>query len=429
MKQLENFWMPFSPNADFKENPRIITKAEGVYLWNEDGRKIIDASSGLFCVALGHCRSEITEAVTEQMQTLDYASPFNSAHNRSFEFAEKLAAKLPDDINSIFFANSGSEAVDTAIKLVTAYHRANGEPSRTHLVSRQRAYHGINIGGTSLSGITKNREAFCGVTLPVSFLSQTWTGKELFKKGLPETGAETAYELEKIVSIIGAKNISAVFVEPVAGSTGVLLPPKGYLKILREICDKYGILLVFDEVITAFYRTGKMFASETFDVVPDIITMAKALTNAAIPMGALACRQEIYDKIIEKGGGAIEFFHGYTYSGHPAACAAGIKTLELFEKDNVAKNVENLSPYFEEKMHDLKNLPNIKDIRVIGMLAGLEFHPEGNLGAFGMKATKKLYQAGLHAKFTGDTVTISPPLISKKEHIDEICDIFCSALG
>ena len=429
MKQLENFWMPFTANADFKKDPRIITKAKGVYLWSEDGRKIIDASSGLFCVALGHCRSEITEAVTEQMNTLDYASPFNGAHNRSFEFAEMLSQKLPSDIDHVFFANSGSGAVDTAIKLATAYHRANGESSRTHLVSRQRAYHGINLGGTSLSGITKNREAFCGVTVPVSFLSQTWTGKELFKKGLPETGAETAYELEKIVSIVGAKNISAVFIEPVAGSTGILLPPKGYLKILREICDKYGILLVFDEVITGFYRTGKMFASETFDVVPDIMTMAKALTNAAIPMGATACSQKIYNKVIEEGGGAIEFFHGYTYSGHPAACAAAIKTLELFETDNVAENVENLSPYFEEKMHDLKDLPNIKDIRTIGMIAGLEFHPVGKPGAFGMEATKKLFKAGLHAKFTGDTVTISPPLISKKEHIDEICDIFCSALG
>ncbi len=429
MKQLENFWMPFTANKDFKDNPRIFTKAEGVYLWSEDDRKIIDASSGLFCVALGHCRREITDAVAEQMNTLDYAAPFNSAHTRSFELAEKLTAKLPSDINSVFFSNSGSGAIDTAIKLATAYHRANGESSRTHLVSRHRAYHGINIGGTSLAGITKNREAFSGITIPVSFLSQTWTGKELFKKGLPETGAETAYELEKIVNIIGAKNISAVFVEPVAGSTGVLIPPKGYLKILREICDKYGILLVFDEVITGFYRIGKMFASETFDVVPDIMTMAKALTNAAIPMGATACRQGIYDKIIEKGGGAIEFFHGYTYSGHPAACAAAIKVLELFEEDNVSANVESLSPYFEEKMHDLKDLPNIKDVRVIGMLAGLEFNPVGKPGAFGMEGTKKLFQAGLHAKFTGDTVTIAPPLVSKKEHIDEICDVFRSALG
>lgn len=424
----KNYWMPFTANKDFKQNPRLIKKAKGVYLWSEDDRKIIDASSGLFCVGLGHCRDEISEAVYAQMKKLDYTSPFQQGQTGAFEFAEKLAQKLPDTIENVFFTNSGSESIDTAIKLATAYHRANGEPQRTQLVSRERAYHGVNIGGTSLAGITKNREAFSGITLPVSFLRHTCTGEELFCAGQPEKGAYFAEDLEKIASVIGAKNISAVFVEPVAGSTGVLVPPKGYLKRLREICNKYGILLVFDEVITGFCRTGNFWASETFGVVPDIITMAKTLTNAAIPMGAVACKKEIYDCLIEQGAGAIEFFHGYTYSAHPAACAAGLATLDIFEKENILENVNELAPYFEEKIMGLKNLTSVKDIRTIGLIAGIDFHSQGVPGFFGMECTKKLFTNGLHAKFTGDCLLISPPLVSEKKHIDEICEIIKNTL-
>ena len=424
MKDLYNFWMPFTANKDFKQNPRIVTKAEGSYFFSIDGRKIIDASSGLFCVALGHCRPEIADAVAKQMTILDYTSPFQLAHDKSFELANRLSEKLPESIGNVFFTNSGSEAVDTAIKIATAYHRVRGESSRSHLVSRDRAYHGVNIGGTSLAGIPKNREAFHSITLPVSFLSHTWNESELFVKGQPEKGSEKAEDLEKIVNTVGAKNISAVFVEPIAGSTGILIPPKGYLQKLREICDKHGILLVFDEVITGFGRTGKFFASETFEVLPDIITMAKALTNGAIPMGAVACKKDIYETIIEKGESAIELFHGYTYSAHPAACAASLKTLEIFDKEQVLNNVNALSPYFIDKMLSLKELPCIKDIRTFGLMAGLEFHSQGKAGQFGIEATKKLFQIGLHVKFTGDTAIIAPPLIAEKKHIDEIYSIF-----
>ena len=424
MKDLYNFWMPFTANKDFKQNPRIVTKAEGNYFFSIDGRKIIDASSGLFCVALGHCRPEIADAVAKQMTTLDYTSPFQLAHDKSFELANRLSEKLPESIDNIFFTSSGSEAVDTAIKIATAYHRVRGESSRSHLISRDRAYHGVNIGGTSLAGIPKNREAFNSITLPVSFLSHTWNESELFIKGQPEKGIEKAEDLEKIVNTVGAKNIAAVFVEPIAGSTGILIPPKGYLQKLREICDKYGILLVFDEVITGFGRTGKFFASETFEVLPDIITMAKALTNGAIPMGAVACKKEIYETIIEKGESAIELFHGYTYSAHPAACAASLKTLEIFDKEQVLNNVNALSPYFIDKMLSLKELSCIKDIRTFGLMAGLEFHSQGKAGQFGIEATKKLFQIGLHVKFTGDTAIIAPPLIAEKKHIDEIYNIF-----
>lgn len=423
MKNLNNFWMPFTANKEFKQNPRIVTRAEGCYFWSQDNQKILDASSGLFCIALGHCRTEIADAVAEQMKTMDYTSPFQLAHNKGFELAEKLSEKLPDGIDNIFFTNSGSEAIDTAIKIATAYHRANGEGTRTRLISRERAYHGVNIGGTSLAGIVKNREAFSGITLDVSFLGHTWNSNELFIKGQPKTGAEKAEDLEKIVNLVGAKNISAVFIEPIAGSTGVLVPPQGYLQRLRAICDKYNILLVFDEVITGFCRTGKYFASETFGVKPDIITMAKALTNGSIPMGAVACSKEIYDKLIEKGNGAIEFFHGYTYSAHPTACVASLKTLELIDQENILENVNNLTNYFYDKMISLKEIKNVKDIRIFGLIAGIEFHPQGNIGQFGIEGTKKLFKAGLHVKFTGDASIIAPPLNCNKEHIDEIHNI------
>ncbi len=430
MKTLKkDYWMPFTANRDFKQNPRLIKRAQGVYLWTQDDRKIIDASSGLFCVGLGHCRPEILEAVTKQMQILDYSSPFQAGHNISFEFAEKLVAKLPEGIENVFFTNSGSESIDTAIKLATAYHRANKEPERTQLVSRERAYHGVNIGGTSLAGITKNREVFSGITLSVSFLRHTLTNEEPFCVGEPQKGVELADDLERIVSVVGGKNISAVFVEPVAGSTGFLIPPKGYLQKLRQICDKYGILLVFDEVITGFGRLGSFFAAETFDVIPDIMIMAKTLTNAAIPMGAVACKKEIYDCLIEQGKGAIEFFHGYTYSGHPAACAAGLATLEIFEKDNILANVRDISPYFIEKIMNLKSLSAIQGIRTMGLVAGIDFRSDGSPGQFGLAILKKFFQAGMHIKFTGDTALIAPPLISKKEHIDEICDIFFRVLS
>lgn len=424
---LEHHWMPFSSNYAFKKSPRMVVRGEGAYYWSDAGARILDGCSGLFCVALGHCRQEIADAVYRQMTTLDYASPFQSAHPGPFALAERLAPLLPEGINHVFFGNSGSEAVDTAIKMAVAYHRAKGQPQRTHLVSRQRAYHGANIGGTSLSGIVKNRQTFEGITLKVQHLRDTASGQEKFTMGQPEHGAELADDLHHIANTIGGENISACFVEPIAGSSGILVPPVGYLQRLREICDEYGILLVFDEVITGFGRTGYPFASDAFEVVPDIMTMAKAITNAAQPMGAVALKDEIYEGVVnEPKGKGIEFFHGYTYSGHPAACAAGLATLDLFQQENVFAQAARLAPYFQEKIFSLRDLSVVSDIRGYGLLAGIDLKPQGSPGLAGLEGTEKLFQAGLHVKFTGDCALLAPPLVCDPSHIDQIVDIFRS---
>ncbi len=427
--KLENYWMPFTANRDFKAQPRLFAKAEGLYYWTPEGKKILDGSSGLFCCAAGHGRREIAEAVGRQLRELDYCPPFQSAHPLGFELAQRVAALTPGDLDHVFFANSGSEAVDSAIKIALAYHRARGQGQRMRLVSRERAYHGVNIGGTSLSGLVKNREAFGAGLTGVAHMRHTWLPENRFSKGQPDSGAELADDLQRIVNLFGADTIAACFVEPIAGSTGILVPPKGYLQRLREICDANGILLVFDEVICGFGRTGKAFAAQSFGVTPDMMTMAKALTNAAQPMGAVAVSKKVYNTIVGAAPeGAIELFHGYTYSAHPAACAAGLATLDIYEKERLFERAAELSDYFLESVFALSDLPVITDIRGYGLIAGFDIAPAGGPGVRGMEVQKRLFTAGMHIKTTGDSGIIAPPLVAERKHVDEICGILREVL-
>ncbi len=427
---LESHWMPFTANRDFKADPRLVVKSEGMYCWDHKGGKLIDGSSGLFCCPAGHNRREIADAVYEQMTTNDYTAPFGMGHPGSFALAERVGRMLPDPINHVFFTNSGSESVDTAIKIALAYHRAKGEGHRNRFVSRERAYHGVNMGGVSLSGMVRNRETF-GLTLPnITLIRHTWDPHNLKHKGQPDDGAHLADDLEAVAQNFGGGTVAAVFVEPIAGSTGTLVPPKGYLQRLREICDRHGILLVFDEVITGFGRTGKAFASQTFEVTPDIVTMAKALTNGAIPMGAVAVRDEIYETVTEAAPDkAIELFHGYTYSGHPAACAAGIATMDIYENDGLFEKAEAMSPYFLDAIWSLGDHPVVHDLRGFGMMAGVEVRSENHpVGVLGAKIQKEMFWNGLHVKFTGDSGIVAPAFVAEKTHIDEIVDVFRKTL-
>ena len=419
--QLQQYWMPFSPNKEFKREPRLFDRAEGMYFYTPDGRKLIDASAGLFCVAAGHCRPEISEAVYKQLQTLDFTAPFLRGHPGAFELANRIVDYTPPGLNRVFFVNSGSESVDTAMKIALMVHRVRGQSQRQIFISRERAYHGVNLGGGALGGMVNNRRAF-GVGLAgVYHMRHTALPENKFVKGQPETGAELADDLQRFCNLYGGENIAAVFVEPTAGSFGCLPPPKGYLNRLREICDQNGILLVFDEVITGWGRMGENFGAQAFGVTPDILTMAKALTNGAQPMGAVAVKQELYDVITEAGPErGIEFFHGYTYSAHPAACAAGLAMMDIFKKDRLVDRARELSPYFAEAMHSLRDLPVVVDIRSVGMMAAIEVAPSGGPGARGHVIQKRLYDKALHLKSTGDSLIIAPPLIAEKHHVDEI---------
>ena len=427
VNSLEAHWMPFTANRDFKSNPRMVVKSEGMYMWDYKGGQIIDGSSALFCTPAGHARREIAEAVYNQMLNNDYTPHFQLGHPGSFELAERVCRLLPDDFNHVFFTNSGSESVDTAIKVILAYQRARGQAQRNRLVSRERAYHGVNMGGVSLAGMVKNRETF-GLTLPnISMIRHTWTEEQRFAKGQPLTGAEMAMDLERIAENLGGSSLAAVFIEPVAGSTGTLVPPVGYLEKVREICDKHGLLLVFDEVITGFGRMGKPFATHKFNVRPDIITMAKALTNGAIPMGGVAVTDEIYNTINDASpANAIEFFHGYTYSAHPAACAAGIATQKLYQEEGLFEQAASMESYFLDAIWSLEDHPLVADIRGIGMMAGVEVHPGAAPGARGMEMA--MFWNGLHIKWTGDNAIIAPAFIAERKHIDEIVDKFRKTL-
>ena len=426
---LEYQWMPFTANRDFKAEPRLLVRAEGVYYWSREGKKILDGSSGLFCCAAGHSRPAIAEAVGRQLKELDYCAPFQGGHPLSFELARRVAALTPADLDYVFFGNSGSEAVDTALKIALAYHRARGQGQRMRFVSRERAYHGVNIGGTSLSGLVKNRDAFGAGLTGVAHMRHTWLPENRFSKGQPDSGAELAEDLQRIVGLYGADTIAACFVEPIAGSTGVLVPPKGYLERLREICDAHGILLVFDEVICGFGRMGKPFGAHSFGVTPDIITMAKALTNGALPMGAVAVSKKIYDTVVGSAPEqSIELFHGYTYSGHPAACAAGLAALDIYEKEKLFERAAEMSSYFLENVFALSDLPAITDIRGYGLIAGFDVAPEGGPGVRGYEVQKRLFAAGLHIKMTGDAGIVAPPFVAEKSHIDEICGILRDVL-
>jgi beta-alanine--pyruvate transaminase len=418
---LQPYWMPFSPNKEFKAEPRMFSRAKGMYFYTPDGREVIDASAGLFCVAAGHCREEIALAVYEQLQTLDFTAPFLRAHAKAFELAERVTHHTPAGLNRVFFTNSGSEAVDTAMKIALAYHRVQGQPQRQLFVSRERAYHGVNMGGVALAGMVNNRRAFGPGLAGVYHMRHTALPQNKFVKGQPEHGADLAEDLLRLCNLYGGENIAAVFVEPTAGSFGCLPPPKGYLDRLREICTQQGILLVFDEVITGWGRMGAAFGAQAFGVTPDLLTMAKAITNGAQPMGAVAARQDIYDTITQAGPAkGVEFFHGYTYSAHPASCAAGLAMMDIFAKEKLIERGAAMSPKFIEAIHSLRDCPIVTDIRSVGMMAAVDVAVDGVPGARGHEAQKRLYDAGLNLKSTGDALIVAPPLVMEDKHLDEI---------
>ncbi|MDH3475313.1 MAG: aspartate aminotransferase family protein [Rhodospirillales bacterium] len=420
---LEEHWMPFTANRHFKANPRIVTGAQGMYYTTDRGEKILDGSAGLFCVAAGHGRPQIAEAVNKALLEMDYAPPFQYGHPASFSLARRISTLMPGDLNYIFFGNSGSEAVESALKIALAYHKARGEGERMRLVGRERAYHGVNFGGISVAGLVNNKKAF-GLGLPgVCHLRHTLLPEHKFIKGQPETGAELADDLQRFVDLHGADSIAACIVEPIAGSTGALVPPKGYLKRLREICDKHHILLIFDEVICGFGRTGQPFGAHSFDVVPDMITMAKALTNGVVPMGAVACSEKIYETITQVAPEtAIELFHGYTYSGCPVATAASHAALTIYEEEGLFERVAGMSPKFLDAVFSLRDLPVVSDIRGYGLLAGIDLAPLDTPGQRGTVVLQELWNAGLMVKLTGDCALVSPPLVCEERHIDEIVE-------
>ncbi|MEM8630101.1 MAG: aminotransferase class III-fold pyridoxal phosphate-dependent enzyme [Pseudomonadota bacterium] len=421
---LEEFWIPFTDNRGFKAEPRLITEGRGVYMTDHKGATVIDGSSGLFCSPAGHCHPKIIEAVHEALKDLTFVSPFGTAHPLSFALAEEVARLTPENINHIFFVNSGSEAIDTALKIIMAYHTAKGE-NRHRFISRERAYHGVNIGGVSLSGLVNNRRAFPVVMPNVVHLRHTWDDAELKVPGRRKGGADKAEDLQRAIDNFGAETIAAVFVEPVAGSTGTLPPPVGYLERLREICNANDILLVFDDVICGFGRVGGVFSADAFGVTPDLITMAKALTNGSIPMGAVAVRDDIYETVTDSAAmGGIELFHGYTYSGHPAACAAGLASLAIYRDEGLFDRATEMAPYFSDAIHSLGDHPLVKDIRSIGMMAGVELFHDGKPGRRGVKAQTELFWKGCHIKFTGDNGIVAPMFISERAHIDEIVGKF-----
>ncbi len=415
---LSAYWIPFTPNRQFKAAPRLFAAAEGVWYTGLDGRRILDGSAGMWCVNAGHGRREIARAVEEQLTKLDYAPAFQMAHPLEFELASRLAGMAPAGLDRVFFTNSGSESVDTALKIALAYQRARGEGHRTRLIGRERAYHGAGFGGMSVGGIVANRRTF-GPMLPgVDHLPHTHDlARNAYSKGQPEHGAELADNLERIIATHG-DTIAAVIVEPVAGSTGVLVPPKGYLERLRKICDTHGILLIFDEVITGYGRLGAPFASSYFGITPDMMTTAKGLTNAAIPMGAVFAQRKIYDTIMQGPEHIIELFHGYTYSGHPAACAAAMATLDIYQRESLFERAAGLAPVFEQAVHSLRGAPNVIDIRNIGLMAAIELSPRADgAGKRGYDVFIECLANGLYSRLTGDILAFSPPLTITEDEI------------
>ncbi|AHC73417.1 adenosylmethionine-8-amino-7-oxononanoate aminotransferase [Candidatus Endolissoclinum faulkneri L5] len=424
MNNLESFWMPFTSNRDFKHNPRLLVRAEGVYYTTTDGRQVLDGTSGLWCSNAGHCRKSIVDAIKKQAELLDFAPTFQIGHPLSFEFAERLI-HMVQGFSHIFFTNSGSESIDTALKIALAYHYSRGSTTRTRFIARERSYHGVNFGGVSIGGISANRKQFSSLLNGVDYICHTHNIKHnAYSKGEPEWGMHLADDLERLFVLHDSSTIAAVIVEPLAGSTGVLVPPKGYLGRLREICDAHDILLIFDEVITGFGRIGTAFASDYFAVKPDIFTTAKGITNATVPMGAVFCRNGIYEAFMDAPEGAIELFHGYTCSGHPVACAAGLATIELYQNEELFKRSAELAPYLEEAVHSLKGNKHVVDIRNLGMIAAIELEGVNNKPTVrAMEAFKQCYDKGLLIRTTGDTIALSPPLIIEKNQIDFIIDV------
>ena len=429
-RELESYWMPFTANRQFKAKPRILAKASGMHYWTADGRQILDAVAGLWCVNAGHGRREITDAVAHQLETMDYAPPFQMGHQGAFDLAERVAALAPTGLDHVFFGNSGSEAVDTALKIAVGYHRVRGEGARSRLIGRERGYNGVGFGGISVGGIAPNRRMWANVLIPgVDHLPHTHDlARNAFSRGLPEHGAQLADELERIVALHDASTIAAVIIEPIAGSTGVLLPPRGYLKRVREICDRHGLLLIFDEVITGFGRTGAAFAAQEFGVTPDIITCAKGITNGCVPMGAVIVKKAIYDAFMQ-GPDGIELFHGYTYSAHPVACAAGLATLDIYEREGLLTRAKSLAQAWEDAAHSLKGLPHVIDVRNYGLMLGLELEPiAGKPGARAFDLYVKCFERGLLTRQTGDIIALSPPLIIERQHIQQIFETIGNVL-
>jgi len=417
-------WMPFTANRNFLESPRIIARAEGIHYFNTRGEKLLDGSSGLYCIPLGHGRREIREAVTKQMEELDYAPPFQFGVPAAFRLAAEVAQLTPPGLNRILFSGSGSEAVESALKVAIQYHRVRGEGSRMRFVGRERGYHGVNFGGWSVGGMVNNRKAF-GLGIPgVVHMRHTKIPENQFEMGEGTHGANLADDLQRFVDLHGADTIAACIVEPIAGSTGILVPPKGYLKRLREICTKHGILLIFDEVITGFGRTGQAFAAQTFDVVPDIMTMAKAISNGSIPMAAIAVREDIQQTILDASPpNTVEFFHGYTYSAHPVACAAALATLKIYREEDTFARVRELAPAFLEQIGAFKDLPYVTDTRGYGLLGAVDLAPEGAPGARGFKILCKAFEAGLVLRAAGDSIVLAPPFAATADEITQMVDI------
>lgn len=418
---LASFWMPFTANRAFKAHPRQLVSASGMHYQSADGRTILDGTSGLWCCNAGHCRPEIGEAIAKAAATLDFAPTFQLGHPLPFELARRLAALMPAGLDRIFFTNSGSESVDTALKIALAVQRARGQGTRTRLIGRERGYHGVGFGGISVGGIVSNRRTWPGLPETDHIRHTHDLSRNAFTRGFPQHGAELADDLQRLVDLHGAETIAAVIVEPMAGSTGVLVPPAGYLARLREICDRHDILLIFDEVITAFGRVGGATASSAWGVTPDIITMAKGLTNAAVPMGAVAVKRELHDAVVDSAPAGIELFHGYTYSGHPLASAAGLATLDLYAREGLFERANDMAAYWEDAAHNLKGRRHVIDIRTVGVVAGIELTPRpGAPTARAVELFHACFDNGLLVRVTGDIIALSPPLIVERGQIDEM---------
>ena len=429
-KLSDAYWMPFTANRQFKKNPRLLSRASGMHYWDHQGREILDGVAGLWCVNAGHGRQKITAAIQAQAAEMDFAPPFQMAHPKAFELAGRVAALAPEGMGKVFFTNSGSESVETALKMALAYHRVRGEGHRTRLIGRERGYHGVNFGGISVGGMVANRKMFGTMLGGVDHIRHTHDpARNAYSVGQPAHGAEFADDLERLCALHDPSTIAAVIVEPVAGSTGVLVPPVGYLQRLRDICDRHGILLIFDEVITGFGRTGQPFAAQTFGVTPDLMTVAKGLTNGAVPMGAVIAKNHLYEAFMSGPEHLIEFFHGYTYSAHPLACAAGLATLETYAEDGLLTRAQQVQGYFAEAIHALRGEPHVIDVRNIGLVGGIELAPlpgEPAKRAFGVFLD--CYAEGVLLRTTGDTIALSPPLIIEREHIDRIVGTIRAAL-
>jgi len=423
--------MPFTANRHFKANPRLLARAKGMFYWTADGREVLDGVAGLWCVNAGHGRPEIAAAVAQQLNTMEYAPTFQMGHPIAFELASRLAKLAPPGLDRVFFTNSGSESVDTALKIALAYHRARGAGQRTRLIGREKGYHGVGFGGMSVGGMVNNRKAFAGSMLPgVDHMQHTLDlGHNAFSRGLPHWGAHFANELERLIALHDASTIAAVIVEPISGSAGVILPPVGYLKRLREICDKHDIVLIFDEVITGFGRVGKPFAAQAFDVTPDLMTTAKGLTNGSIPMGAVFAQRRIYDAFMQGPESAIELFHGYTYSAHPAACAAALATLDIYAAEGLLTRATTLAPQWEDAVHSLRGVPGVIDVRNYGLIGAVELEPRpGKPGTRAFDVFLKCFDHGVMVRQTGDVIALSPPLIIEPKQIARLVDTLAQVI-